>query len=205
MPSSRRVADSLQVLFRKPYKFSEFAMRNQLSPGALVNPPFRNAESLSNLLYRQKHLGHVSRLWRRKGGPVLVSRAHSCLLLDSCPALLLLGGRSPRGDRITGARLGARYWRRSDCRSLCATYPAARLSPCQLRRNSIMSQPRSVRGMLIPCRKRKYRRGPLRKASAAPATIILSASSWLTWATSVPSYRRTGVPSGFARLIGGAV
>jgi hypothetical protein len=45
----------------------------------------------------------------------------------------------------------------------------------------------------------------LRKASAAPATIILSASSWLTWATSVPSYRRTGVPSGFARLIGGAV
>src|SRR5579864_5075159 len=40
-------------------------------------------------------------------------------------------------------------FRRSDCWSLWATYPAARLSPCHRRRNSIMSQPRSVRGMLI--------------------------------------------------------
>src|ERR1017187_4460956 len=92
-PSSSGGADGLQVLFRKPYKFSEFTMRNQLSPGALVNPPFRNAESLSSLLYRQKHLGYVSRLWRRKGGPVLVSGPHKCFPLD------LLHGDSPSGRR----------------------------------------------------------------------------------------------------------
>jgi hypothetical protein len=101
--------------------------------------------------------------------------------------------------------LGGRYCKRSDCRSLCAMYPAARLSPCQLRINSIISQPRSVRGILIPGCKRRYRRAPWRKASAAPNSTSLSARSGLPWATNAPSCRRTGIPSGCARLIGGAV
>src|SRR5580658_3943801 len=103
------------------------------------------------------------------------------------------------------SRPGGRYGSLSDCRSICATYPAAFLSPCHLRRSSMTSQPRVVREMAIPRRRRRYRRGPLRNDSATPASKNLSASSRLTWATSVPSYRRTGVASELARLGGGAV
>src|ERR1700683_127987 len=66
------------------------------------------------------------------------------------------------------------------------------------------SQPRSVRGTLIPWRKRRYRRDPRRNASAAPVSTIWSAMSKLTWAIKDPSWRRTGIPMGFARLLGGA-
>src|ERR1035438_4411070 len=83
-------------------------------------------------------------------------------------------------------------------------YPAARLSPYHLRRESIRAQPPAVRGMAIPCRNRKYRRGPLRKASAEPEAMSMSASSGRRWATREPSYDRTGIPSGLARLVGGA-
>jgi hypothetical protein len=113
-------------------------------------------------------------------------------------SILGFGARTGRGQ-------AGRYFSLSDWRSLCATYSAALLSPCHLRRNSITSQPWSLRGMAMPRCKRKYRRGPRRKVSAAPASTIWSASSESTWAIREPSYRRTGIPSGFARLVGGAV
>ena len=83
------------------------------------------------------------------------------------------------GDR-TGPGMAGRYFSLSDWRSLCATYSAALLSPCHLRRNSTTSHPWSPRGMAIPRRKRKCFRGPRRKASASPVFSSLSASSELT-------------------------